>query len=82
MADAKPAAAPRFLPASPEKRKTNNVKTTPSRKEGQALVKAVQARVKACTERVEEEIEAVKRGDTHIEDFAWEDELEHSGRRR
>jgi len=75
MADAKRVEAPQFFPTG--------VKKTPSRKEGQALMKKLKAEIDHCKEKLEEEVEAIKRGDTRIEDLAWEDELEpHHHRRR
>ena len=83
MSDPKHAIAPQFSPYQQmTPGGTKRLKTTPSPKESKRLVQAVQERLKKVTARAEEEAEAMKRGDTHIEDFAWEDELEPHPRKR
>ena len=62
--------------------KLTGTQVTPGRKEGQQLVKKVQEKLKVVTDRMDEEMEALERGERRVEDFAWEDELEPHHRKR
>lgn len=61
----------------------SGTQATPGRKQGRQLVQDVKERLRAVRVRLDEESQAMERGETRVEDLAWEDELEpHAGKHR